>query len=187
MGADIRSGTQWRPGSGPAAIASASLSFRLTRFPGKQAAVRASQPLKQGDPGKVAAKLRRDGGQISNRASEQEATVLLERLAVHFDSPAPSQVADEIGMNSALVAAAALGIARAHGHVHGAADLLVQQDIAGAPIDPVVGPDAELAETARPGVGVEEADQVLLAALGARIHHLSPLEPQLHARDLATA
>ena len=38
----------------------------------------------------------------------------------------------------------------------GAADLLVEQDLAGAAVDPVVGADPELAETPRPLVGVEE-------------------------------
>ena len=46
-----------------------------------------------------------------------------------------------------------------------AADLLVEQDLAGAAVDRVVGADPELAEATGAGVGVKQLDQELLAAL----------------------
>ena len=51
----------------------------------------------------------------------------------------------------------------------------------------VVGADAELAEAAGALVGVEQLDQELLAALGARVDDLAGLEAQPHAGDLAPA
>ena len=81
--------------------------------------------------------------------------------------PPAAQVADQVGVDGALVDAARLGVAGADREVDGAADLLVEQDRAGAVLDPEVGADPELAQAARALVGVEHADQVLLAALGA--------------------
>ena len=69
-------------------------------------------------------------------------------------------VADIVGRT---VDAAGLGIAAADGQVDGAADLLVEQDLAGPVDDPVVGADAELAEAAGALIGVEHLDQELLA------------------------
>ena len=88
--------------------------------------------------------------------SDDEAPVLLERLAVDLDPAAPAQVADQVGVDGALVLAAGLRVARADRHVDGAADLLVEQDVAGAAVDPVVGADPELAEPAGALVGVEQ-------------------------------
>ena len=102
------------------------------------------------------------------RIQTRKRAVLLERLAVDLDPAAPAQVADQVGVDGALVLPAALRVAGPDRHVHGAADLLVEQDVAGPAVDPVVGADAELAQAARALVGVEQADQVLLAALGAR-------------------
>src|SRR3954449_1022192 len=69
--------------------------------------------------------------------------------------------------------------------MYGAADLLVEQDLAGAGGDPVVGADAELAETPGAVIGVEHLDQELLALLGRRVNHLAALELEVNARDLA--
>jgi len=62
--------------------------------------------------------------------SDQEAPVLLKRLAVDLDPAATPKIADKVRVNGALVLPAALRIARSNRHVHGAADLLVEQDIA---------------------------------------------------------
>ena len=71
--------------------------------------------------------------------------------------------------------------------MHGAADLLVEQHLARPPVDPVVRADPELAEAAGALVGVEQADQELLAALGGRVDDLAGLEAKAHAGDLAAA
>ena len=67
-------------------------------------------------------------------------------------------------MDGALVLSPALRVASPDGHVDGAADLLVEQHVPRAPVDRVVGSDPELAEPPRPLVGVEQADQELLAS-----------------------
>ena len=81
--------------------------------------------------------------------------------------------------------AARLGIGGADGHVDGAADLLVEEDVAGAAVDPVVRADAELAQAPGALVRVDELDQELLAALGRRVDDLAGLEAEADARDLA--
>ena len=88
-------------------------------------------------------------------------------------------------MDGRLVDAAGFGVAAADRHVDGAADLLVEEHLEGAAVDPVVGADAELAEAAGSLIGVEQLDQVLLAPLGARVDNLAGLEAQLDAGDLA--
>src|SRR4051794_9419578 len=126
-------------------------------------------------------------GQIADRGSGDEAPVFLEWLAVDRDPAAPAQIAHQIGVDGALVLAAALRVAGADRHVDRAADLLVEEHVAGSAVDAEVGADAELAEPARTLVGVEQADQVVLAALGARVDHLARVEPQPGAHHLAPA
>ena len=84
-----------------------------------------------------------------------------------------------------LVDAAGLGVGLADGEVDGAADLLVEEDLAGAVGDAEVGADAELAEAAGALVGVEHLDQEVLAALGGRVDDLAALEAEADAGDLA--
>src|SRR5690606_33345921 len=103
------------------------------------------------------------------------------------DAAALAQVADEIGVNGALVAPAALRVGGPDRQVHGAADLLVQQHVASAPVDAVVRADPELAEPAGALVGVEEPDEILLAALRRSVDDLPGLEAKAHARDLPAA
>ena len=86
-----------------------------------------------------------------------------------------------------LFCAAGLGVAHPDRHVHGAADLLVEQDLLGAGGDPVVRADAELAEAARAVVGVEHLVQEVLALLGRGVHDLAVLEGEAHAGHLAAA
>src|SRR5436190_1154606 len=83
------------------------------------------------------------------------AAVLLERLAVYLYAAALAQVAHQIGVDGALVLATALRVARPHRHVHGAADLLVEEHVAGAAVDAEIGTDPELAQPARALVGVQ--------------------------------
>src|SRR5690606_23691042 len=98
---------------------------------------------------------------------------------------APAEVADHVPVDRGLVDAAGLGVGLAHGEVDGAADLLVEEDLAGPVGDAEVGADPELAEAAGALVGVEHLDQELLAALGGRVDDLAALEAEADARDLA--
>src|SRR5436853_2818027 len=87
--------------------------------------------------------------------SDDEPAVALQLDAVDRDRAALAQIADQVPVHGGLVCAACLGVARADGHVHRAADLLLEQDLLGGRGDRVVGPDPELAEGARAVVGVE--------------------------------
>ena len=76
-------------------------------------------------------------------------------VAIGGQPAAVAQVADQVPVQRAIVRAAGLGIRAAERQVDGAGDLLVEQDRAGGAVDPGVGADAELAEEARAGVGVQ--------------------------------
>src|SRR5439155_15773641 len=114
----------------------------------------------------------------------RELPALLDDLPVGADPPAAAQVADEVPVQRALVAAARLRVRAAEGEVDGAADLLVEQDRPDGAVDPEVGADAELAQPARPRVGRQGLAQVVLAALGARLDDLAVAEDELHPRDV---
>src|SRR3954452_17503954 len=77
-------------------------------------------------------------GTTRHGRSDDELAVLLHDDAVDFELAAEAEVADEVGMDGRLVGAPGLGVGRADGHVDGAADLLVEQDLAGATVDRVV-------------------------------------------------
>src|SRR5215210_6995395 len=69
--------------------------------------------------------------QVSSRVARpfvHRARVLDQRIAVGAEPPAPSQVADHVPVDGRLVRAARLGIGAPDRQVHGAADLLVEQD-----------------------------------------------------------
>src|SRR3954453_6151122 len=104
--------------------------------------------------------------------SDYELAVSLQLFAVDRDRAAAAEVAHEVPVHGGFVHPAALGVARADRHVHGAAELLVEQHLLGRLGDAVVRPDAELAEPARAGVGVEHLVEVLLAAIGAGVDDL---------------
>ena len=63
--------------------------------------------------------------------SDHEAAILLQGLAVDLDPAAATEVADHVPVDRGLVDAASLGIAAPDREVDGAADLLVEQDLAG--------------------------------------------------------
>ena len=84
------------------------------------------------------------------RPLDRELAVLLQDLAVDLDPAALAQVADEVGVHGAVVDTTGLGVAGPDGEVDGSADLLVEQDVPRAAVDPVVGADAELAQAPRP-------------------------------------
>src|SRR5436190_1691697 len=96
-------------------------------------------------------------------AHADDALDLVERCA------ALAKVADHVPVNGRVVHAAGLGVARAQRQVERAADLLVEQDLLGAGLDPVVRADPELSEAAGAVVGVERLEQQLLAGVGARV------------------
>src|SRR5215211_3436699 len=121
------------------------------------------------------------------RGLYEEPAVSLQLLAVHRDRAALAQVADHVPVDRRVVAAAGLGIAHADREVHGAADLLVEQDLLGAGGDAVVRADPELAEALGAVIGVEHLVQEGLAALGRGVHDLASIEAQLDPRHLAAA
>ena len=88
--------------------------------------------------------------------------VLVEQLAVHEDFGVGAQVADEVPVDTALVFGTRFGVARAERHVEGAADLFIEQDLAGEFVDLEVGADGELAQVARARVALDHFHQVVL-------------------------
>src|SRR3954471_23252219 len=126
-------------------------------------------------------------GPTARGTSDDELAVFLQLLAVDGDRATLAEVADEVPVDGRLVHPAALRIARADRHVHGAAELLIEQHLLGRLGDPVVRPDAELAEAPGSLVGVEHLVQVLLSPFGARVDDLAVLEAEPHAGHLAAA
>src|SRR3954452_10232244 len=116
-----------------------------------------------------------------SRTLRHEAPVLLDRDPIGRQAAAFAQVADEIPVPSALVAPAGLRVRAAQREVHGAADLLVEEDRADRAVDAEVRPDADLAQAPRARVGVERLAQVALAALRARLDDLAVAEDERHA------
>src|SRR5215210_22489 len=114
----------------------------------------------------------------------EKAAVLLDQLPVGVEFSALAQIAHEVGVHAGVVLAARLGVRTAYGEVDRPAELLVEEDVRARAGDAVVGPDTELAKVAGPGVGVEQARQVLLTLLRARLDDLPLLESQPRARDL---
>ena len=97
---------------------------------------------------------------------DQPGAVALDELAVDGDLAARTEVFDHVPVDGALVLAARVGVARADREVHGAGDLLVEEDVAREARDPRVAAEPELAEAARARVGREDLAQELLALLG---------------------
>src|SRR5215208_6131360 len=116
----------------------------------------------------------------------EKAAVLLYQLSVSVEFSALAQVADEISVHARVVLAAGLGVGAAYRKVHRPAELLVEQDVRARPADAVVGPEPELAKVPGPGVGLEQAHQVLLTLLRARLDDLPLLEPKPSTGDLAS-
>ena len=86
--------------------------------------------------------------------------------AVGAQPPALPQVADHVPVDGRLVHAAGLGIRAPDREVHGAADLLVEQDRPDRAVDAEVRADPDLAQPRRASVGGERLAQVVLAAVG---------------------
>src|SRR5215211_1360207 len=118
------------------------------------------------------------------QVEREKAAVLLDELPVGIECSALAQVADEVGMHAGVVLAAGLGVGAPDGEVDRPAELLVEENVRARAGDAVVGPDPELTEVAGPGVGVEQAHQVLFTLLRARLDDLTLFESQPRARDL---
>src|SRR5918997_6100504 len=129
--------------------------------------------------------VRRMGGR--DRSASGERAVLLNDLAVGRQAAAMPQVADHVPVDGALVRAAGLRVRAADREVHGAADLLVEQDRPDRAVDAAVRADADLAEAAGAGVRVERGQQVVVTALGARADHHPAAELELDAGHLHAA
>src|SRR4051812_40382406 len=95
--------------------------------------------------------------------SDLPGAVLLDELAVGVQLTAGAQVFDDVPVDRARVRATRERVRVADGEMHGAVDLLVERDVLHVALDARVAADAELAEPARPLVGIERLDQELLA------------------------
>src|SRR6266540_3592681 len=99
-------------------------------------------------------------------------------LAVGVDLPIRAEVADHVPVQTGLVPAAELLEARAECEVHGAADLLVEEDVARESVDLVVQTKRRLAEDARPRVHVEERLDERVSVAGFGVDDATALEAQ---------
>src|SRR5918994_4141802 len=115
----------------------------------------------------------------------QKAAVFLDQLPVGVEFSAVAQITDEIRVHARLVLAARLLVGASDGEVYRPAELLVEEDIGARLPDSVVGPDTQLAQVPRPGVGIEQAHQILLAPLCARVDDPTILEAEPGAGYLA--
>src|SRR5215212_10037050 len=116
----------------------------------------------------------------------EKAAVLLDQLPVRVEFAAIAQIADEVRVHARLVLAAGLGIRAAYGKVDRPAELLVEEDVRAGLPDAVVGSNPEFPQIPGPGVGIEQAHQVLLAPLRARLDDSAFLEAEPRPRDLPT-
>src|SRR5213080_4839195 len=108
------------------------------------------------------------------RASErEEPAVAVDELAVGVDLATRAQVADHVPVQRRAVRAAALRIGRPEREVHRAADLLVEEDVAGEDADRLVQAERELPDPPRALVDRDHLLEEVLAARGGRLDHLA--------------
>src|SRR3954465_12619439 len=117
-------------------------------------------------------------------SSDDKLPVALQLLAVDHDRAARTQAPHTVPVDGGVVLTAGLGVARADGHVHRPADLLVEQDLLVAGGDAVVRADAGLAEAPGAVGGAQHLEQQLLAAVGGGVLDAAVLEPEAHAGHL---
>src|SRR5215210_2335325 len=115
----------------------------------------------------------------------EELTGAPDQLAVGVDLTLLAQVADDVPMQRRFVLRATVVEAGAQREVDGAADLLVEQDVPRPAIDLVVEAEGELAEGARPVVGVEKGAEVVGTSAGFGVHDAAALEAEPAVLDLA--
>src|SRR4249919_1254270 len=95
--------------------------------------------------------------------------VFLHDLAVELDASAGTEVLDDVPVDRRLVRAADVVEAEAERDVDRAVHLLVEVDVPHAAVDAGVAADPELADPARPCVGVERLEQEVFFAVGGRL------------------
>src|SRR5258705_1573120 len=97
-------------------------------------------------------------------------------LAVGVDLPIRAEVADHVPVQTGLVLAAQLLEARAECEMHGAAYLLVEEDVARETVDLVIKPEGRLAEDARARVHLEQRLEERVPASGFRVDDATALK-----------
>src|SRR6478735_1580200 len=109
------------------------------------------------------------GKVVTSRLSKHLGRVLKHKLPIHQKRlpiyrhrSTLANVADHVPVDGGLVGAAGVGVAGAEGHVDGAPDFLVKQDLLGELGDAEVGAEGEFAETASAQVAIEHRQQVVL-------------------------
>ena len=96
-------------------------------------------------------------GRIIDRgrgASDQESAVAVEGFPVDPDLRVVAHVAQHVPVDGRAVVTAGIGVAGAERQVNRAPDLLIEQDVARQMLQGGIGPDTELAQVARSGIGV---------------------------------
>src|SRR4051794_32276853 len=117
--------------------------------------------------------------------SDNELAVLEEQIAVDGKFAAIAQIANHVPMNGRFVLAACFGIASADRHMDGAADLLVEKDIAGEAVDIEVSANSELTEDSGSFIGLKDRIEVILATGGCGFGHLTGPKGEFDALNFA--
>ena len=91
----------------------------------------------------------------STSKSNDKRSVSQKLLTICRHDAAVADVADQIPVDCGAVSAAAVWVARTDRHVHRAADLFVEQDVAGEASDIHIRAEGELAKEPRARIGVE--------------------------------
>src|SRR5688500_5580842 len=138
------------------------------------------------DPGtRTSASIGRVTGSIRTE-SDDKLAILEQQFAVGPELAAISKVANHVPMHGGLICAARFRITGADCHVHGAADLLVEEDVLGEALDVVVRADREFTENSGPAVGLEHSVEIFLALGRGRVDNFALFEPQHDPFDLAS-
>src|SRR5215211_947589 len=101
----------------------------------------------------------------TNCGSGDPDAVYLHDLAVELDAPTETEVLDDVPVDRRHVRAADGVEARAEREVDGSVHLFVEVDVPHVAVDAGVAADPELADAARPFVGVECFDQEVFFAV----------------------
>ena len=90
-------------------------------------------------------------------------------------------------MDGGFVLAARFRVGATEGHVHRAADLLIEERVLREALDAVVRPEGEFADAARARIGIQQFDEIILPTCGGRLRDDAVLKGEADVLDLAPA
>ena len=106
-------------------------------------------------------------------------SVDIDFCSVDLDISAGTQIDHHVPVQAALIVVAGFGISGSEREVDGAADLFVEEGVAGVLRNAVVGADSAFTEESAAGVGVEHREKKILTLAGRGVDDISVAERQL--------